>query len=490
MSESGNFIGGNWVEGTGAAFQSLDPATGEVVWEGAASTAKDVEAALAAARTAFADWSSRSLEERIEVIRAFGTAADKRKEELGRVIARETGKVYWDALIESAALASKLDHSLRAYEERTSARSSTSGAIRSRLEHRPHGVMAVFGPYNFPAHLPNGHIVPALLAGNTVVLKPSELTPWSAEETLKLWLEAGLPEGVINLVQGARETGEALVQSPQIDGLLFTGSAATGAAISKALAARPEVILALELGGNNALLVDGTGDHEAAALLTIQSAFVTTGQRCTCARRLVVPKGAEGDGFLEVLAATMAGIRVGAWDDDPEPFMGPLISEGAANAVVAAQGGLERAGGRSIVKLEPLEQGSAFVSPGLIDVSAVNDRPDEEIFGPLLQVVRVGDFTAGLEEVNNTRYGLAAGILSADRSRYERFYESARAGVVNWNRPLTGASSAAPFGGLGISGNHRPSGYYAADYCAYPVASLETVSDQIEMADPPKGIDL
>ena len=490
MNTNGNLIGGAWVEGSGAKFQSLNPATGEVLWEGAASTAEDVEAALGAARAALAGWSGRPMAERIEVLKAFGAAAAKRKEELARVIARETGKVYWDALVESRALASKLDHSLQAYEERTPERSQTSGAIRSRLEHRPHGVMAVFGPYNFPAHLPNGHIIPALLAGNTVVLKPSSLTPWSAEETLKIWLEAGLPDGVINLVQGPRVTGEALVASPEIDGLLFTGSVATGAAISQALATRPEVILALELGGNNALLADGSGDQKAAALLTIQSAFVTTGQRCTCARRLVVPHGSDGDKFLEELAETMGGIRVGVWDDDPEPFMGPLISEGAANAVVAAQSSLERAGGRPLVRLEPMERGPAFVSPGLIDVSAVNERPDEEIFGPLLQVIRVVDFEAGIEEANNTRYGLAAGILTEDRSRYERFYKSARAGVVNWNRPLTGASSAAPFGGLGFSGNHRPSGAYAADYCAYPVASLETASDRVEMADVPKGIDL
>ena len=224
--------------------------------------------------------------------------------------------------------------------------------------------------------------------------------------------------------------------------------------------------------------------------MTIQSAFVTSGQRCTCARRLIIPQGRAGDDFIEVLAATMKGIRVGAWDDDPVPFMGPLISEGAANAVVAAQGSFERAGGQSIVRLEPLERGPAFVSPGLIDVSAVNNRPDEEIFGPLLQVVRVGDFAAGIEEANATRYGLAAGVITEDRSRYEAFYKAGRAGVVNWNRPLTGASSAAPFGGLGISGNHRPSGSYAADYCAYPVASLETAADRVEMADLPKGIDL
>ncbi len=424
------------------------------------------------------------------MLRGFGAAATRHQDALARVIARETGKVYWDALVETGALASKLDHSLKSYEERTARHHQTSGAIRSRLEHRPHGVMAVFGPYNFPAHLPNGHIVPALLAGNTVVLKPSSMTPWSAEETLKIWLEAGLPGGVINLVQGPRVTGEALVASPEIDGLLFTGSVATGAAISKTLAARPEVILALELGGNNPLLVDGSGDHKAAALLTIQSAFVTSGQRCTCARRLIVPRGPDGDKFLDALSATMAGIRVGAWDDEPEPFMGPLISEGAANAVVAAQGSLERAGGRPLVRLEPMARGPAFLSPGLIDVSAVGERPDEEIFGPLLQVVRVVDFAAGIAEANNTRYGLAAGILTEDRSRYERFYRSARAGVVNWNRPLTGASSAAPFGGLGISGNHRPSGYYAADHCAYPVASLEAASDRVEMADVPKGIDL
>ncbi|MEG1215068.1 MAG: aldehyde dehydrogenase family protein, partial [Leclercia sp.] len=168
---------------------------------------------------------------------------------------------------------------VRAYHERTGESLTEMADGAASLRHRPHGVLAVFGPYNFPGHLPNGHIVPALIAGNTVVFKPSELTPWTAEETVKLWQAAGLPDGVLNLVQGGRSTGEALAQSSEIDGLLFTGSANTGYHLHQQLAGAPEKILALEMGGNNALIIDEITDIDAVVNLTIQSAFVSAGQR-------------------------------------------------------------------------------------------------------------------------------------------------------------------------------------------------------------------
>jgi len=485
-----HFIGGEWVAGEGEVFTSINPADGTMLWEGFAATEAQVAAAVEAAKGAFDAWALTPFEHRVEIVRAYAEGLKARKDELAALIAKDAGKVLWDATGEATAMINKVEISLKAYDERTGSREAVNGAIRARLTHRPHGVMAVFGPYNFPGHLPNGHIVPALIAGNTVVFKPSELTPAVAELMVEIWDGAGLPRGVINLIQGGRETGAALVANPGIDGLLFTGSANTGLAIARTLIDRPNVIQALEMGGNNPLIVHEVKDLEAAAVMTILSAFVSSGQRCTCARRLIVPNGEAGDDFVDTLMATMDGITVGAWDDEDEAYMGPLVSAGAVSKVLEAQERLEASGGRVLRRAERLDRGDAFITPGLVDVTAVKDRPDEEVFGPFLQLIRVKDFDAAIREANATRYGLASGLISDSRAVYDQFYPRAKAGIVNWNQQLTGAASTAPFGGIGWSGNHRPSAYYAADYCAYAVATMEQAEGRVVVAAPPKGLKL
>jgi succinylglutamic semialdehyde dehydrogenase len=316
--------------------------------------------------------------------------------------------------------------------------------------------------------------VPALLAGNTVVLKASELTPAVGEKTADLWQSAGLPPGVLNLVQGGRETGMALTAHQGVDGVLFTGSVAGGLALSQAFARQPRKILALEMGGNNPLVVWQVADPDAAVYAIIQSAYITSGQRCTCARRLVIPAGHEGQQLIDRLVAAMARVRVGPYTQVPEPFMGPVISAAEAQRLLIAERGLRDQGGVSLVPLQLQSGSAAMLSPALMDVTSIRSRADEELFGPLLQMIRVEDFQAAITEANATAYGLAAGLLSDSHELYEQFYLRIRAGVVNWNRPTTGASGQLPFGGIGISGNNRPSGYWAADYCSYPTASLET----------------
>jgi succinylglutamic semialdehyde dehydrogenase len=331
----------------------------------------------------------------------------------------------------------------------------------------------VLGPFNLPAHLPHSHIIPALLAGNAVVFKPSEFAPGVAAFCADLWRDAGLPPGVLNLVQGGRETGEALARHAGIDGLLFTGSYRAGLALSRIFAETPGKILALELGGNNPLVVWEPQDLAKAAELIVQSAYLTSGQRCVCARRMILPEGGEGDELIEALSERIRGVISGAWNDAPEPFMGPLIHNAAADALLSAQDKLVSSGARILIPAQRSARGPALVTPGLLDATQASNRPDEEFFGPLLQVLRVPDFEAAMVEANNTRFGLAAGLISSRRDLWERFLGEARAGVVNWNRPLTGASGKFPFGGVGQSGNHRPSAWSAADYCQYPVASLE-----------------
>lgn len=464
-----------WQPGAGAAFVSENPATGATVWEGRSASPEQVDAAVRAARAAFPAWAARPHAERVALLEAFAAALGARRDALTAAIAAETGKPLWESATEVTAMIGKVAISIAAHAERTGTREGVAAGVRSVTRHRPHGVVAVFGPYNFPGHLPNGHIVPALLAGNTVVFKPSELTPQVAELTVHAWLAAGLPRGVLNLVQGERDTGVALAGHAGIDGLFFTGSPQTGLHLHRQFAGQPGRILALELGGNNPLVIDAAhiADLDAAAWHAVQSAYLSAGQRCTCARRLVVPAGAAGDAFVERLLALVDTIRVGRPDERPEPFMGPVISNRAADALLAFQARLEAAGARVLRRLTRLDPARPLLMPGLIDVSAATARPDEEAFGPLAQLVRVADFDAALAEANATRFGLAAGLLSDAPARWEHFLREVRAGVVNWNRPTTGAASAAPFGGIGDSGNLRPSAYYAADYCAYPVASLE-----------------
>ncbi|MBI1366463.1 MAG: succinylglutamate-semialdehyde dehydrogenase [Alphaproteobacteria bacterium] len=467
------FIDGKWREGAGEIFQSINPATGGVCFEGNAATRADVAEAVSAARAAFPKWAMTPLKQRIEILERYRDIIKRDAEKLARLISEETGKPFWETKTEAAAVAGKVDISIRAYHERTGEKETATGSTRGMLRHKPHGVLAVLGPFNFPAHLPNGHITPALIAGNTVLFKPSELAPGPGAFIVNAMAEAGAPAGVVNLVQGARETGAALSEDDRIDGLLFTGGAKTGLALHRAFADKLDKILALELGGNNPLIWWDTDDIDAAAFAVVQSAFLTSGQRCTCARRLIVPDDARADSYLEALVRLTDRLIIGAPFEEPQPFMGPVISAKAAEALERAFDARVDLGGEAIRTLSVREEGAAFVTPGIVDVTGAGAIPDEEHFGPMLQVYRVKDFDAAIERANATKFGLSAGLLSDDAKNWEKFFALSRAGIVNWNRQTTGASSAAPFGGVGHSGNHRPSAYYAADYCAYPVASME-----------------
>jgi succinylglutamic semialdehyde dehydrogenase len=443
---------------------SHEPATGRELWR---APTGDADREVAAARAAFPDWARRPPEERIAVMRRFADLAAASKESLADLIARETGKPLWEARTEVDTVVNKVAISIRAYEERTGTRDLGAGA---RLRHKPHGVLAVLGPYNFPAHLANGHMVPALIAGNAVVFKPSEKTPASGEMLIRLYREAGVPEGVARLLIGGPDQGRALSAHPDIDGLLFTGSARTGLALNRQFADTPEKILALEMGGNNPILVWDADDLGAAAALIVQSAYLSAGQRCTAARRLIVRDGLHKPLLAEV-EALIDRILIGAPHAEPQPFMGPVIDNDAADALIEAFLSLVERGAQVIRPLDRPDADRPFLTPALIDVTEVADRPDAELFGPVLQLVRVPDFEAAIAEANATRYGLSASLIGGDQALFDRFWTGARAGIVNWNRPTNGASSAAPFGGVGLSGNHRPSAYYAADYVAYPVVS-------------------
>jgi succinylglutamic semialdehyde dehydrogenase len=449
---------------------STEPATGAQIWSGPIG---DAAAEVAAARAAWPEWAAHSANYRIEALRRFANVVRAREAEFADLIARETGKPLWEARTEVAAVIGKVDISINAMSERTPTRKLEAAmGNKVAVRHKPHGVLAVLGPYNFPAHLPNGHIVPALLAGNAVVFKPSEKTPASGAMLVECLHEAGIPQGVVRLLIGGPDEGRALAREDGIDGLLFTGSARAGMSLHRQFAETPHKILALELGGNNPIVVWNATDLPAAAAIIVQSAYLSAGQRCTAARRLIVEDG-QHEPLVAEIVKLIDRIIVDHPHADPAPFMGPVIDEVAAEILMDQFVGLMMKGGKPIRRLERPVEDRPFLTPALIDVTAARDRPDAELFGPVLQMIRVRDFDAAIDEANRTSFGLAASLLSNDPDLYDRFWANVRAGVINWNRPTNGAPSNAPFGGVGMSGNHRPSAYYAADYCAYPVTSVE-----------------
>jgi succinylglutamic semialdehyde dehydrogenase len=449
---------------------STEPATGAVYWRGPVGNV-DVEVRLA--REAWPEWAARPVTVRVETMRRFANVVRGKSEELTDCIARETGKPLWEARTEVESVINKVEISIKAYADRTAQRRiEGSLGVKSALRHKPHGVLGVLGPYNFPAHLPNGHIIPALIAGNAVVFKPSEKTPATGKMLVDLMDSAGVPSGVLRLVIGGIEQGKQLAAHPELDGMLFTGSARAGMALSKQYAEMPGKILALEMGGNNPIIVWDTPDIPTAAVIVVQSAFLSAGQRCTAARRLIVQNGMH-EALVQEIVKLSARLIVGEPHSSPAPFMGPVIDNDAADALQESFMSLMMRGGSPIKNLERPVDNRPFLNPALIDMTNVKEKPDVELFGPILQMVRVSDFDEAIAESNATRYGLSASLIGGTPALYDRFWANTKAGVVNWNRPTNGAPSNAPFGGTGLSGNHRPSAFYAADYCAYPVVSTE-----------------
>ena len=449
---------------------SMNPATGAELWRG---PIRSIATEVAAAHAAWPQWAARPLTERIALVERFADVVRNRHEAFATLIAQETGKPIWETRTEVDAVINKVAISINAYAERTPDREIAAAAgARTRVRHKPHGVMAVLGPYNFPAHLPNGHIIPALIAGNAIVFKPSEKTPACGAMLVDCLHEAGIPKDVVRLAIGGVDEGRALVAHPHIAGILFTGSARTGIALNRQFADQPGKMLALEMGGNNPIIAWDIEDVDAATALIVQSAYLSAGQRCTAASRLIVKKDAEQP-LIDSMCSLIDRIIIDAPFADPTPFMGPVIDLEAAHGLLQSFADLEAKGGQVIRPLTQIRAGLPFLTPALIDMTDAADRPDEELFGPVLQIVRVPDFDVAIAEANATRFGLAAALIGGTQAQFDQFWTQGRAGVLNWNRPTNGAPSAAPFGGLGLSGNHRPSAFYAADYCAYPVVSVE-----------------
>ena len=452
-------------------FHSYDPLTGSVRWSGDGASALHLQESLTRAQAAQTDWRRRSQEDRLEVALKLQKVLEDKKVDLARWISWETGKPLWESMTEAAGCIGKIKATIAAWQ--THDQRFVGVLDNASVSYRSLGVVAVLGPFNFPCHLPNGQMLPALLAGNAVLFKPSERTPGCGDFLHACYMQAGFPADLCQIVHGDASVGQGLVTSPEIDAVFFTGSRRAGVAIHQSLAGRPEVLLALELGGNNPLVVWNPERIAEAVRLIVLSAYSTAGQRCTCARRLIVPTGNEGDAIIGELATAIDGIQVGAWDAEPQPFMGAVLDDGMR--LGAANYMKELVDHGAVVVREMSSDGhDKLLRPGLIDVTTVSKelRVDEEYFVPLLQVVRCDNFDAAIAEANATRYGLSAALISRHKELWQQFSSDVHAGIINWNRQTTGASGQLPFGGCKASGNHRAAGIDMIQACSDPVSSL------------------
>ena len=450
--------------------KSYEPATGALLWTGERT---DVESEISTAREAWGKWAAYGLSERIETVRKFSNRLKADSEPLVDLICRETGKPVWEARKEVEEILSKVDICVKAYAERSSQRrlSGSSGNMAA-LRHKPHGVFAVITSYNEPAAIPCGHIIPALLAGNAIIFKPSEHVPAVGQFIVDCLHRAGIPKNIVRIVHGGPEVGKKLVTHNEIDGVFFTGSAHAGIQINRVFVNRPGKMLVLEMGGNNPIIFWETLDIYSAAAIVIKSAFGSGGQKCTAARRLII-KDTLYDSVIPEIKRLADRLIINDPYGDPPPFMGPMINNDVADGLTESFLALMSHGGRPIRHMSRPIKDRPFVSPGIIDVTDMKERPDVELFGPLLQIIKVSTFEEAIIEANNTRFGLSASLIGGDAKQYDQFWANSRAGIVNWNAETTKVSSSAPVGGKGLSGNGRPGSYYSVDHCAYPVASEE-----------------
>jgi succinylglutamic semialdehyde dehydrogenase len=487
-----DFVGGRWLRldtaGPGVVSVHNPARPAQVLWAGRHEVGR-VQSAVDAARRALPAWSALARERRFAVLRRFARICKDREADMASLLCDEIGKPMWEAKGEASILANKVEITLDDSDigplRRVTGYEFGAGATRSgRCWYRPHGVMAVVGPFNFPAHLPNGHIVPALAMGNTVVFKPSDKAPCTAQLLVEFLQQAIQEEdvpadGVINLVHGGAESSMALVSNRGVDGVLFTGSWPVGRRILEANLDSPGKIVALELGGNNPVVVMPDADLRQAAIEIVRCAFNTTGQRCTCTRRVVVHESVA-ERLTSAIVRASSALVVGDPRSASPVFMGPIISRAARESVLSAQTVFEREGGEVLLRGRSLEteSGGWYLTPSVVRVPRFSRDQfgaagcDTEVFGPLLRIASVRSLEDAIEQANATSFGLAASIFTHDERAIEFFLARAHAGCVNVNTGTAGASSKLPFGGVGHSGNHRPAGAFALDYCAYPVAGM------------------
>src|SRR5438105_2579565 len=464
-----NFIGGEWTDAaSGETFESLSPATGESLGTFPRSSAEDVDRAVAAARAVWDDWRLTPAPERAQLLYRFAALLAEQKAELADLMTREMGKVRAEA---GGDVQEAIDMSMyMAGEGRRMFGHTTPSELRDKFMmsvRMPIGVVGAITPWNFPIAIPAWKLAPALVCGDTVVLKPAEDTPLLAERFVEILTEAGCPAGVVNVVHGFGEgAGEALVRHPDVPIITFTGSRATGVAVTKAAADHLKHVH-LELGGKNAIIVLDDADLDLAVDGIVWSAFGTTGQRCTAASRVIVQEAAY-DELQKRLVARAEAMRLGpGWEEDTD--VGPVINKAAIDKIhqysqIGRDEGARLLTGGEIASDGDLAKGFFYRPTVFGDVDPQMRIAQEEIFGPTTALIKVADFDEAIRVANGIKYGLSSSIFTRDVNKAFRAMRDLQTGITYVNAGTTGAEVHLPFGGTTDTGHgHREAGHAALD---------------------------
>lgn len=443
-----HLVGGEWVGGA-PAIQSLNPSdTRDVVAVAPCDDGSAMEAAIAAAQAAFPAWSNSSPEARSDVLDGAGSAILARKDELGRLLSREEGKTVPEGTGEVVRAGRIFKFFAGEALRRTGVTvDSTRPGVECATYRLPLGVVGLIAPWNFPIAIPAWKAAPALAFGNTVVMKPASLTPAIVHVMAEILVEAGVPNGVFNLVFGGASVGTMLVKDPRVAAISFTGSQKVGFGIGK-LAMERNARVQLEMGGKNPLVVLDDADFDRAVQCALDGAFFASGQRCTASSRIIVTEGIYGR-FLTALAERVKALKVGD-ALDPSTAIGPVASEGQLKTSLEYVGIAAREGGRLLTGGEALklEKPGHYFAPALLADTEQDMRINcEEVFGPVASVLKVKNYDEALAVANAGDFGLSAGICTASLKYAHHFVRHVRAGVTMTNLPTAGIDYHVPFGG-------------------------------------------
>ncbi len=476
----GDFLGGRWTRPRGAAQKIVSRDPGDQGYRIGAFPVfpEHVEVAVSAAVDAARAWHRLGPGPRVDYLRKFAAELINRRGDLARLVAAETGKPLWEAELEVAEAAGRVEMEVREGHGHVQpiriqeVRWGVSGEGR----YRPLGAALVLGSAAAPLEQPLGWILPALLAGNTVVFKPSKLVPAVGQAVAEIAEHIELPAGVFNLIQGGADVGLSLVADTRLAAVLFCGSHLSGARVVQEAGGRLHRMVALAVGGVNTAVVLGDADLGRAVYECARGAFLTTGQRPSSTGVVLVERAVLVE-FADAFRAAAEALRVG-YAFDPDVSMGPMLSEASLGRAVDRQEQLERFGARSLLRGAPLQRKRPghYLSPAVWQLTRAEPidafRPDGQSFGPDVVLVPFDDDAEGQRVAASTAYALGAAVFTQDAERFEAWAEALPYGLVNHNLATTDQTSRLPFLGLGGAGSHRPSGVLAQHSCSYPQALL------------------
>lgn len=451
---------------------------------------KHVDRVSESASSGFKVWKKLTQTERNNYLKEYQKQLIKRRDDIAKAIAYETGKPLWESYTEADSVINKIDVTINDSlpKIKTETYENISHNTNAHVYYKPIGPCLIIGPFNFPCHLANGQITSCLIAGNSIIFKPSEKTIYSAQILIECFHEAKFPMGVVNLINGTGEIAQRLLEISEIKGVYFTGSKETAERITKITYKDFTKLVALEMGGKNTSIVHDDAHFDFAIRELINASFLSAGQRCTSNSKIAIHHKIK-DKFIEKFHDIAKKLIVDhPIEHEKEPFMGPLIDERALENYLTFMGMAKREGHEEIMRGKALTKKfrGHYVSPSIHFTDKLNPKSlflTTEIFGPNCLILPYNEIEEAIEIANFGEYGLATSVFTRSKDIFNKCIQEIDSGLLNFNKASIGASAKLPFGGIKNSGNYRPAGSVTISTCVYPMSSIETADIEAEKVD-------